>query len=136
MSETDSPADQPSLMSLLAALLRPRRSASEARRRIRRRIEEVRAVAREVEELMTALPEPAPEDLQAMVNGKLPWTPEAHMLALLREIRSRLEISDLPLLAVLDADDVARPEELSAAGFDAVLVKPFPFGEIEKYLVA
>jgi hypothetical protein len=90
MSETDSPAVQPSLISLLGALLRPRRSASEARRRIRRRIEEVRAVAREVEEVMTALPEPAPEDLQAMVNGTLPWTPEAHMLALLREVRSRL----------------------------------------------
>lgn len=90
MGETDSPAVESSLMSLLGALLRPRRSASEARRRIRRRIEEVRAVAQEVDELLAALPEPSPEDLQAMLNGTLPWTPEAHMLALLREIHSRL----------------------------------------------
>ena len=81
---------QPGLFSLLGALLRPRRSASEARRRVRRRIEEVRAVAAEVEQLMAALPEPPPEDLQAMLNGTLPWTPEAHMLALLRESHSRL----------------------------------------------
>jgi CheY-like chemotaxis protein len=56
--------------------------------------------------------------------------------SLARDIRSRLEISDVPLVAVLDNEDSARPEELAAAGFDAVVVKPFAIGELEKFLAA
>jgi CheY-like chemotaxis protein len=62
--------------------------------------------------------------------------PSQEPQALAREIRSRLEISDLPLVAVLDSEEVARAEELTAAGFDAVVVKPFAIGEIEKFLAA
>jgi CheY-like chemotaxis protein len=56
--------------------------------------------------------------------------------AIAKDVRSHLEISDLPLLAVLDSEGAGRPDELLAAGFDGVLVKPFPFGELEKFLVA
>jgi DNA-binding response OmpR family regulator len=56
--------------------------------------------------------------------------------SLARDIRSRLEISDVPLVAVLDREDSARPDELAAAGFDAVVVKPFAIGELEKFLAA
>lgn len=56
--------------------------------------------------------------------------------ALAKEIRSRLEISDVPLVAVLDSEESARAEELTAAGFDAVVIKPFAIGELEKFLAA
>jgi twitching motility two-component system response regulator PilH len=82
-------------------------------------------------ELLTTLLRERPRLLLVNVGA-----PGIDAQALAREIRARLEISDLPLLAVLDHEEAARSEELTAAGFDAVLVKPFPFGEIEKYLVA
>jgi CheY-like chemotaxis protein len=81
-------------------------------------------------ELLTALLRERPRLLLLNVGA-----PGIDPQALAREIRSRLEISDLPMLAVLDNEDAAHPEELTASGFDAVLVKPFAFGEIEKYLV-
>ena len=68
-----------------------------------------------------------------LVNVSVP-SQEARALA--KEIRSRLEISDVPLVAVLDSEECARVEELTAAGFDAVVVKPFAIGELEKFLAA
>jgi CheY-like chemotaxis protein len=68
-----------------------------------------------------------------LMNTSLPQ-PEPRAVA--REVRSRLEISDVPLVAVLEADEPARAEELIAAGFDAVVVKPFTIGELEKFLAA
>jgi DNA-binding response OmpR family regulator len=56
--------------------------------------------------------------------------------ALARDVRSRLEISDVPLVGVLDSDDAARADELVAAGFDAVVVKPFAMAELERFLAA
>lgn len=53
-----------------------------------------------------------------------------------REVRATLEISDIALVAVLDEDQPALVEELQAAGFDAVLVKPFLFGDVERLLAA
>lgn len=68
-----------------------------------------------------------------LVNVSVP-SQEARALA--KDIRSRLEISDVPLVAVLDSEEAARVDELTAAGFDAVVVKPFAIGELEKFLAA
>ncbi|MFN8094163.1 MAG: response regulator [Vicinamibacteria bacterium] len=54
-----------------------------------------------------------------------------------RALRGILEISDTALAAVSDRE-LDRPEEdeLRAAGFDAVLVKPFLFTAIERFIAA
>lgn len=54
-----------------------------------------------------------------------------------RALRGILEISDTALAAVSDRE-LGRPEEdaLRAAGFDAVLVKPFLFAAIERLIAA
>lgn len=60
--------------------------------------------------------------------------PEAQRVA--RAISTRSELSDLSLVAVLDAQEPARIEELSAAGFDAVLVKPIHYPDLERLIAA
>jgi two-component system phosphate regulon response regulator PhoB len=57
-------------------------------------------------------------------------------LAAARELRATLEVSDVALVAVEDLEGARRPEELLAAGYDAVLTKPFLFADIERLLVA
>jgi CheY-like chemotaxis protein len=57
-------------------------------------------------------------------------------VAVARRVRSTLEISDTALLAVAAHDVGARGEELRAAGFDEVLVKPFLFADVERLLAA
>jgi hypothetical protein len=53
-----------------------------------------------------------------------------------RALRSAPELSDLPLVAVLDLPEERRAEELAIAGFDLVLTKPIGFSDIERLLVA
>jgi DNA-binding response OmpR family regulator len=57
-------------------------------------------------------------------------------VAVARRVRSTLEISDTALVAVADQDLGRRAEELLAAGFDGVLVKPFLFSDVERLLAA
>ena len=40
----------------------------------------------------------------------------------------------MPLIAVLDLPERARAPELTAVGFDAVLVKPVAFADLEKLI--
>jgi CheY-like chemotaxis protein len=49
------------------------------------------------------------------------------------QVRASLGVSDMALVAVLE-EDGERAAELLAAGFDAVLVKPFTLAEIERFL--
>jgi CheY-like chemotaxis protein len=53
-----------------------------------------------------------------------------------RSVRNTLEISDTRLVAVLEREAARHVEELRAAGFDAVLVKPFIYADIERLLAA
>ena len=53
-----------------------------------------------------------------------------------RSIRAVPEISDLPLVAVLNVPRSDEADQLSAAGFDAVLSKPVNFADIERLLAA
>jgi hypothetical protein len=57
-------------------------------------------------------------------------------LAAAHRVRGTLEISDIALVAVADREPGRLAEELSRAGFDAVLVKPFLFTDIERLLAA
>jgi len=57
-------------------------------------------------------------------------------LAAAQRVRSTLEISDIALVAVADREPGRLADELSRAGFDAVLVKPFLFTDIERLLAA
>jgi hypothetical protein len=56
--------------------------------------------------------------------------------AVARAVRETLEISDTGLVAVLERDPAHKADELKAAGFDAVLVKPFIYADIERLLAA
>jgi CheY-like chemotaxis protein len=56
--------------------------------------------------------------------------------AVARKIRSTLEISDAALVAVAQTEPGRLSDDLRAAGFDAVLVKPFLFADIERLLAA
>jgi CheY-like chemotaxis protein len=56
--------------------------------------------------------------------------------AVARKIRTTLEISDAALVAVAENEPGRLADELRAAGFDAVLVKPFLFADIERLLAA
>jgi two-component system, chemotaxis family, chemotaxis protein CheY len=53
-----------------------------------------------------------------------------------RQVRGTLEISDTALVAVSDREIGRLGEDLVTAGFDAVLVKPFLFTDIERLLAA
>jgi CheY-like chemotaxis protein len=53
-----------------------------------------------------------------------------------RMVRSTLEISDTALVAISEAHGPRVSEDLTTAGFDAVLVKPFLFTDIERLLAA
>jgi CheY-like chemotaxis protein len=83
-----------------------------------------------------------PDDLLAVCLKERPCmlilnvTPGFDAAAAARQMRSILEISDVALVAVSDHDPGRRREELAAAGFDAVLVKPFLFTDIERLLAA
>jgi two-component system phosphate regulon response regulator PhoB len=98
---------------------------------LRRRRQPIPVVHLGATEIVPALLKERPRVF--LVNVSLP---SHEPRALAREIRSHLEISDVPLVAVMDSEDAARPEELTAAGFDAVVVKPFAIGELEKFLAA
>lgn len=65
-----------------------------------------------------------------------PATPGLDAAAAVRAIRSQVEISDVPLVAVVDVEEGHKAESWIAAGFDAYVVKPFPFAELERFLVA
>jgi CheY-like chemotaxis protein len=56
--------------------------------------------------------------------------------AVARSVRETLEISDTGLVAVLEREPGHKADELKAAGFDAVLVKPFIYADIERLLAA
>ena len=56
--------------------------------------------------------------------------------AVARRVRSTLEISDTVLVAVADREVGERAGELKSAGFDAVLVKPFLYSDVERLLAA
>ena len=98
---------------------------------LRRRRQPIAVVQVGVVDVIAALMKERPRVF--LVNVSAP-SPEPRALA--REIRSHLEISDVPLVAVLDDEASASAEELTAAGFDAVVVKPFAIGELEKFLAA
>jgi len=53
-----------------------------------------------------------------------------------RQVRATLEISDTALVAVSAHEAGHLSEDLARAGFDAVLVKPFLFADIERLLAA
>jgi CheY-like chemotaxis protein len=53
-----------------------------------------------------------------------------------QRVRSTLEISDTALVAVADREPGGLADELARAGFDAVLVKPILFTDIERLLAA
>ena len=98
---------------------------------LRRRRKPIQVVTLGGSDVVAALMKERPR--LVLVNVSVP-TQEPRALA--KEIRSHLEISDVPLVAVLDSDESARAEELTAAGFDAVVIKPFALGELEKFLAA
>jgi DNA-binding response OmpR family regulator len=51
-----------------------------------------------------------------------------------RSLRASGELADVALVAILEADRPAEAEALRAAGFDAVLVKPVPYAELERFI--
>jgi DNA-binding response OmpR family regulator len=51
-----------------------------------------------------------------------------------RALRSHDVLAGIPLVALLDLPSATREPELRAAGFDAVLVKPVPFADIESLI--
>lgn len=51
-----------------------------------------------------------------------------------RTLRSHGELASVPLIAVLDLPERARAPELAAVGFDAVLVKPVAYADLEKLI--
>lgn len=53
-----------------------------------------------------------------------------------RAVRATLEVSDTPLVAVLEAPAAGRTQSLTASGFDAVFVKPVFYGDLERFLVS
>jgi len=59
-------------------------------------------------------------------------TPDVERIA--REVRSNLEISDMALAVSSDRDSPQSAKSWRAAGFDAVLVKPYLFREVEALL--
>jgi len=52
------------------------------------------------------------------------------------QVRARLEVSDTTLVAVQERESPESAEALRAAGYDAVVVKPFLFSELERHLGA
>ena len=53
-----------------------------------------------------------------------------------RAVRATPELTDLPLVAIVDVHRAAQADQLAAAGFDAVLSKPVKYADIERLLVA
>jgi CheY-like chemotaxis protein len=53
-----------------------------------------------------------------------------------RAVRATPELTDLPLVAIVDVHRAAQADQLAAAGFDAVLSKPVRYSDIERLLVA
>jgi CheY-like chemotaxis protein len=53
-----------------------------------------------------------------------------------RAVRATLEVSDTPLVAVLEAPVASRIHSLTASGFDAVFVKPVFYGDLDRFLVS
>jgi CheY-like chemotaxis protein len=85
----------------------------------------LRAVA-EGEDVVAAALREAPSVV--ILNAKA--TPDPHGVA--QALRQKEELAGVPLVAVLDLDAAERGPELRAAGFDAVLVKPVPYAELER----
>jgi CheY-like chemotaxis protein len=85
---------------------------------------------------------PTPDDLLPLCLQQRPRllilnvTAGFDAVAVAKTVRATLEISDTILVAVVDRDLPASGQELGAAGFDAVLVKPFLFTDIERLLAA
>jgi CheY-like chemotaxis protein len=85
---------------------------------------------------------PTPDDLVATCLRERPRllildvSSNLEAEAVARRVRSTLEISDTALVAVADHDLGRRADELRAAGFDGVLVKPFLFSDVERLLAA
>jgi hypothetical protein len=68
----------------------------------------------------------------SMVILNATWTADADGTA--RALRSHERLAGVPLVALLDLASATREPELRAAGFDAVLVKPVPYAEIESLI--
>jgi CheY-like chemotaxis protein len=85
---------------------------------------------------------PTPDDLVPLCLSERPrllvleLSPGLDAAAVARKVRGTLEISDAALVAVADREPGRLGDELRAAGFDAVLVKPFLFADIERLLAA
>jgi DNA-binding Lrp family transcriptional regulator len=58
----------------------------------------------------------------------------AEVCAVAHAVRTDLALSDVAMIAVLEAR-VARPPDLLAAGFDAILAKPVMVNELERFLI-
>jgi len=58
----------------------------------------------------------------------------AEVCAIAQALRADLALSDLAMVAVLEAR-VGRPPDLLAAGFDAILAKPVMVNELERFLI-
>lgn len=58
----------------------------------------------------------------------------AEVCAVAHAVRTDLALSDVAMIAVLEAR-VSRPPDLLAAGFDAILAKPVMVNELERFLI-
>jgi DNA-binding response OmpR family regulator len=81
-------------------------------------------------DLLASLVEKAPR--LAILNVDTPGFDERRVV---NQVRATLGVSDMALVAVLE-EESDRAADLLAMGYDAVLVKPFPLSEVERFLAA
>jgi CheY-like chemotaxis protein len=77
------------------------------------------------------------QDLLAAIRRERPRQVLLNAAALpitdtLRAVRSDPDLADVAVVAILEPDMAARVAELTAAGFDSVLIKPIARAEIER----